>query len=340
MRIDYSHPSCYKLYRLSCKAEFQSDIASYREGQLKRWELLSAKGLSSREISHVVGISRATYYRHKRLLRQFGLRGLERRSKRPKRVRQSSITRETRQLILEIRRSNPTYGKLKIRQILWRDHHIKLSESSVGRVLSDWMKQGKVAKYRAARKARRKRQFTGHSQRWRHDLKRNIAGHMIQIDHMSVSKNQVNFKQFHAWDPTTKVLVTGCYSHATSQSAARFLDKVIARYPFPVCSIQVDGGSEFRRHFEQACEAKGIPLYVLPPKSPKLNGGVERSNRTLREDLYSRPSLADSIATFRVDLEKATQKYNEYRPHQALKGLTPFEYTQRYLENRQKSHML
>ena len=38
--------------------------------------------------------------------------------------------------------------------------------------------------------------------------------------------------------------------------------------PFPIRSLQVDGGSEFRDEFEQACRDLGIPLYVLPPKNP------------------------------------------------------------------------
>ena len=36
--------------------------------------------------------------------------------------------------------------------------------------------------------------------------------------------------------------------------------------------------------FENECEKLGIELLVLPPRKPKLNGGVERSNRTFRED--------------------------------------------------------
>ncbi len=52
-------------------------------------------------------------------------------------------------------------------------------------------------------------------------------------------------------------------------------------------SIQVDGGSEFMKDFDAACQAKGIPLYVLPPKRLQYNGGVERINRTMRDDLYA-----------------------------------------------------
>ncbi len=69
-------------------------------------------------------------------------------------------------------------------------------------------------------------------------------------------------------------------------TATVFLDELIARLPVPVQAIQVDGGSEFMAGFETACQAKGIALYVLPPRSPKLNGRVERLNGTVRREFW------------------------------------------------------
>ncbi|GHS93633.1 hypothetical protein AGMMS49949_06980 [Alphaproteobacteria bacterium] len=40
------------------------------------------------------------------------------------------------------------------------------------------------------------------------------------------------------------------------------------------------------KEFEEACEELGISLYVLPPRWPDPNGGVERGNRTFREEFY------------------------------------------------------
>ena len=73
--------------------------------------------------------------------------------------------------------------------------------------------------------------------------------------------------------------------------AKRFLKKLIDEVPFKVKSIQVDGGSEFMGDFEQECKARKIPLFVLPPKTPKYNGGVERGNRIFREEFYNRDDL-------------------------------------------------
>lgn len=101
----------------------------------------------------------------------------------------------------------------------------------------------------------------------------------------------------------------------------------IQNAPFPIKSIQVDGGSEFMRDFEHACAEMKIDLFVLPPKRPQYNGGVERGNRTFREEFYSRKdSFAESLDDLRLDLHKALHKYNTFRPHFSLKGLTPMQY--------------
>lgn len=94
-----------------------------------------------------------------------------------------------------------------------------------------------------------------------------------------------------------------------------------------ILSIQVDGGPEFMSDFETACEQMKIPLIVLPPARPKYNGGVERGNRTFREEFYAcRDLIADSIGAMRFDLRNAVEKCNTFRPHHALKGKTPMEY--------------
>jgi putative transposase len=78
--------------------------------------------------------------------------------------------------------------------------------------------------------------------------------------------------------------VLGIYGRATANTAKQYLDELIERTPFAIRAIQVDGGSEYKAAFEVACRERGIALFVLPPSSPKLNGCVERGNRTHREE--------------------------------------------------------
>jgi len=96
----------------------------------------------------------------------------------------------------------------------------------------------------------------------------------------------VVLKQFTARDMVSRWDVLAVHPRATSSAATLFLDTLQRRLPFPVRALQVDGGSEFAAMFEQACQKRGLRLFVLPPRSPKLNGQVERANRTHTEEFY------------------------------------------------------
>ena len=96
-------------------------------------------------------------------------------------------------------------------------------------------------------------------------------------------------KHFTAYDPVAKWTIGPVSTRATATAAARLIDKLIAEAPFAIEGIQVDGGSAFKAAFEQACKDKGLTLYVLPPKSPKLNGAVERNQGAWRYAFYDLP---------------------------------------------------
>ncbi len=58
--------------------------------------------------------------------------------KRPKNFRQNRISKEVKQIILEIRHGNPTYSKAKLNAIIKRDYeNIKISESSIDKILKE-----------------------------------------------------------------------------------------------------------------------------------------------------------------------------------------------------------
>ena len=65
---------------------------------------------------------------------------------------------------------------------------------------------------------------------------------------------------------------------------------------------------------EEVCRTHNIQLFVLPPKSPKLNGHVERMQRTFREEFYTRlpPSL---IPELQRELDAYLDDCNRRRPH-------------------------
>lgn len=334
MQIKCLHKNVYKLYSY---ARTQECLEKYREKLSKPigiWEKLKREGVSDRTCQEMSGLSRAQYYRNRKVLRDLE-RGITPPSKKPHKVNKPRWRESEKQWVLKIRRENPTYGKAKIGVILKRDHGLSISESTVGRILKHLSEKGLCPKSRSALRGRRKRNFSQtHARPWTFKNYKDMRiGERVQIDHMTVTKNNLSFKHFQAWDRKSKFIHAEAYSHAKSSSAKKFLISLIKTCPFKILSIQVDGGSEFRAEFEKACEDLNIPLIVLPPRKPQYNGGVERGNRTFREELYNSPRFhSDSIGAVRYDLKQALIKYNAYRPHSALKNLTPLGYINSILE--------
>ena len=74
--------------------------------------------------------------------------------------------------------------------------------------------------------------------------------------------------------------VVELYPGATARHARAALEAVLERMPFEVHAVSVEDGSEFMADFEVACRDRGIALFVLPPRSPKL----ERIGRARQPD--------------------------------------------------------
>jgi transposase InsO family protein len=154
---------------------------------------------------------------------------------------------------------------------------------------------------------------------------------MVQVDTMDLRPLPgVVLKHFSARDVVSRWDVLQVHRSATATTAVRFLDVLQARMPFPVRAIQVDGGSEFHAAFERACQQRGIRLFVLPPRSPKLNGHVERANRTHQEEFYDLYEGELDLPALNTALQGWEHLYNTFRPHQALAWRTPQEYLRSY----------
>lgn len=154
-------------------------------------------------------------------------------------------------------------------------------------------------------------------------------GEIVQLDTLTVSpgRGRLTVMQFTACDPVAKWTCAQAWRRATARNAKHFLDKLQADMPFPIHAIQIDGGSEFKAEFESACQRRGIELFKLPPRSPELNGHVERNNGTWRYEFYTTWDLpTDNLDDINRWLDALADEFNTFRSHQALGGQTPVEY--------------
>jgi transposase InsO family protein len=152
-------------------------------------------------------------------------------------------------------------------------------------------------------------------------------GDLVEVDTLDVRPFPwVALKQFTARDVISKWDVMEARRRATATTAKEFIEALEQRMPFKVKALQVDGGSEFYSDFEQECERRKIRLFVLPPKSPKLNGCVERAHRTHTEEFYEVYEVPWTVSELNPELRRWENIYNCVRPHQALNYKTPLQF--------------
>lgn len=277
--------------------------------------------LTARHFGH----SRSTVYMWLKRYREQGLRGLEDRSRRPHKVRQPLWTELLVETVRKLRDQYPRWGKDKL-VVLVRNKGFSVSVSMVGRILTHLKKKGlfRNPDLRDPWMGGRS-QIRPYATRKPADYVPRAPGDLVQIDSADVRLDTAGhwYKHFSARDVVSRWDVLGVYARATAVTARDFLEAVIERMPAPVQAIQVDGGSEFKAEFEEACRERGLRLFVLPPRSPKLNGCVERAQRTHKEEFYQMLDPPDSLDELRRLLLAQEVCYNTVRPHQALGQLTP-----------------
>ena len=279
------------------------------------------------------GYSRSTIYELLKRSQPDGL-GLEDCSRRPRRVRQPTWSAELEARVLALRTANPRWGKDTLTPILRREG-IQVSVSMVGRILAKLKREGRLLPATTTDPNIHSVSYMRpYARRKPRDYVAEAPGDLVQVDSADVRWTGLaqGYKHFSARDFVSRWDVLGVYGRATATSAASFLEELVARMPFTVRAIQVDGGSEFKAEFEAACEAKGLQLFVLPPRSPKLNGRVERAQRTHKEEFYQVIGPPDGLADLRPQLLLQEQRYNTYRPHHALGFKTPQEWLLAFAE--------
>jgi len=273
------------------------------------------------------GISRQTFYRWKRRYDPHNLRTLEDGSHRPHRRRQPTWTAAQAERVRRLREQYPRWGKDKLAVLLRREGW-PVSVSMVGRSLSHLRRRGVLSAPQLLRVKRRR--GTAHrpwALRKPADYAVAKPGDLVQVDTMDLRPAPgVVLKQFTARDMVSRWDVIEVHHRATSSAAALFLETLQRRSPFPLRALQVDGGSEFAALFEALCQQRGIRLFVLPPRSPKLNGRVERANRTHTEEFYEITPCPLSVTQLNRELLDWERTYNTVRPHQALGYLTPQQF--------------
>lgn len=252
------------------------------------------------------GISRPTLRKWCRRYQSEGENGLQNRSRRPHQIPSPKVTDNHETLILEFRRKR-NLGVRCIQSELIRQHSFKLSTRTIQKILT---RNGmpSIRRY--------------HKSETPHRYSRPVPGERVQIDTCKIA---AGIYQYTAIDDCTRFRVLGLYLRRTAKNSVRFLEeRMTDEFPFPIQRIQTDRGGEFfGQEFQAAMKRNCIKFRPIRPRSPHLNGKVERSQMTDKIEFYPtvdihNENLADLLEEWQFD-------YNWHRPHSSLGGRTPLE---------------
>jgi len=303
------------------------DLSREARTRLAMLDWHRAHGASVARTARHFGFSRPTVYRWLARFERLRLETLEDRSSAPRRRRRPTWSLEQLAAIRTIREAYPRWGKDKLVILLRRDG-IVVSASMVGRVLARLRRSGELHEPR-------RRRMSVHQRRWLRpyairrpaDWRVERPGDLVELDTLDIRPlSTLVWKQFTARDVVSRWDVVELGRRATARAAADVLERLAERMPFGVRAISIDNGSEFMAEFEAACQARAIRLFVLPPRSPKLHGAVERANRTHTEEFYEVTPAEPTLEAFQAELRAWETTYNTIRPHQSLGYRTPAEY--------------
>lgn len=276
------------------------------------------------------GITRQSFYCWKRRYEELGIEGLKDRSRRPN-VSPKATHPDIVGKILYLRQ-NYHFGPGKIAMYLKRYHDVSISQSGVWRIL----KRLELNRLPASQRYKRL------DKRWQRYEKQQ-PGHQVQIDVKFIAPiagaKAKKYYQFTAIDDCTRLRVLRIYPKLNQKTAIQFVDYVLEKLPFQVQVIQTDNGSEFGSSFHYHVLDKGVGHRYIKPRTPRLNGKVERSHRIDAEEFYRLldGAVIDDAEVFTRKLQEWEDYYNYHRPHGGLDGQTPYERLRLKTQTRSKS---
>jgi transposase InsO family protein len=264
------------------------------------------------------GISRKSFYKWKRRHAEHGDAGLGDRPRTPQRSPRATA-REVVSKILYLRQ-HYHFGPARIAAYLHRFHCIEIAGSSVHRILQR----------HGLNRLPANQKHQPHGKRWQR-YEKPQPGHRLQLDVKFLERipgSRRRLYQFTAIDDCTRIRVLKVYDACNQRTAILFVDEVLRRLPFRVLVVQTDNGAEFQSQFHWHLEGLDIRHVYIRPRTPRLNGKVERSHRVDDQEFYQmldKDGISDDIHLFNEKLREWEDYYNYHRPHGALAGQTPYE---------------
>jgi len=282
------------------------------------------------------GIRRNTVFVWKKRLKESknSLSSLIPTSTKPKTLRKMITNLNIVSEIRKLRESYPRLGKDKIKPILNRyclkEGLTPVSISTIGKVIKRnnffFQKSGRVyhdpnSKWAKNKTKRAKRD------RIKYAPKPNAVGY-LEMDTVLRFVDGIKYYFYCAIDVKGKFAFSLPYKHLNSQNTVDFFKKIEYVFPFPIKTVQTDNGLEFLGDFEDYLKIRNILHVFIYPRCCKINGVVERFNRTIQEEFIDNNlDIIHNPKIFTGKLIDYLLFYNTERVHNAHDNLkSPMDY--------------
>jgi hypothetical protein len=163
--------------------------------------------------------------------------------------------------------------------------------------------------------------------RLKHAPKETSLGY-IEMDSISIFVVDRKYYFVTAIDVVTKFAWVKIVKNHSSKEAVLAFKEFRNNYNKQIRVVQTDNGTEFLGEFGQHLEQQDIKHEFIYLRSPKINGCVERFNRTVQEEFIQRNDdlMITNEDKFNQKLTSYLIWYNTKRPHYSLGQLSPTEY--------------
>jgi transposase InsO family protein len=224
--------------------------------------------------------------------------------------------------IKRLREKYPRLGKDKIKPILdkycLREGLIPISSSTIGKVIKRnnffFQKTGRIYHDPSSKWAKNKAGLR--RARVRYAPKPTGVGY-LEMDTVLRFVDGIKYYFYQAVDVKGKFAFSWMYKHLNSQNTVDFMKKIEYVFPFPIKVIQTDNGLEFLGDFEDYLKKRNISHVFIYPRCCRINGVVERFNRTIQENFID--NNLDIIHSPKIFLENLIDYllfYNTERVHE------------------------
>lgn len=278
------------------------------------------------------GVGKSTLYdwRKRYTIGRHHIRSLIPASTRPMHLREMHTHPTVLSFVKSVRMGEHPMNKYTIKPLLDAYcTHLGLTSvgtTTIGKLITrnHWFPARKIKRYD-------KRRFRG--QRRRYAPRTTIPGH-IEMDSILLYILGKRWQFMSVIDVATRYGYCSVVASISSVEARRVLLEFQEHFPYPVTTIQTDNGSEFLGVFHGRCLSHGITHEFIYPRSPKINGMVERFNRTVQEECIERTDEAFyDPERFKKKLTDYLTWYNTKRPHMSLRLQTPIQVLQQFISS-------